>query len=199
MSSNTDDSGRERRDRVSPEMRALSGAIRRFDLGVTSGVQWKVIGYSLLEGGREVRSAEVFSGVGFYSRPKEGNNAEAIAVMGDGASNPIIVATRDEDSRKAVAQIGADQSIMFNSTTIALVKASTVEVRLASNPAVQSTVLGVTYRSAEDTLLTALGVFATAAGSAVPALVTPAATLNSAITAFKAAAASYLTQVLKAQ
>jgi hypothetical protein len=59
--------------------------------------------------------------------------------------------------------------------------------------------LGTAYRAAEDTLLTALGTFATACGSSVPGLVGPATTLNTAITAFKAAAASYLSTVVKVQ
>lgn len=65
-------------------------------------------------------------------------------------------------------------------------------------------VVGDTYRSAEDTLLTALGTFATAIASTADAK-TPSSTtgataalnLNNAITSFKNAAASYLSTIAK--
>jgi len=197
--SRTDDSVRDLRDQVSPDARDAAGQIRRFDLGVTSGVKWQVIGHTLLDGRKEVRPAEVFSGIGFFSRPKESNNAEAIGVFVGGAANPMIAATRDEDLRKSMVPAPpTDMAAMFNSSAIAQITGSTMEVRLAGGT-VQPTILGTTYRSAEDTLLTALGAFATSIGGAVPGQAAAAATLNTAITTFKAAAATYLTQVLKAQ
>jgi phage gp45-like len=78
----------------------------------------------------------VFSGVGFYARPKVGHNAEAVVVFPGGAANPIIIATRDEDARKAMAKLNADETAVFNSTTVILIKKDgTVEVRAANGTA----------------------------------------------------------------
>lgn len=61
----------------------------------------------------------------------------------------------------------------------------------------EPTIKATAYRSAEDTLLTALGVYATALGTALGPLAPAAVTLNTAITAFKAAAAAYVTTIAK--
>lgn len=61
----------------------------------------------------------------------------------------------------------------------------------------QPTINGTAYRAAEDTLLTALGAYATALGAVDPLLAPAAVTLNAAIAAFQAAAGSYLTTVAK--
>lgn len=75
---------------------------------------------------------------------------------------------------------------------------TSTDVRLGSSDAAQPVVRGEAYRSAEDTLLTALGVFATAIGALNPATASAAATtMNNAITDFKDAAASYLTSNVK--
>ncbi len=199
----TDNTIEEWRREGAPERRRTDGMIRRMPIGITGGVRWRVTGHLLLDSRtREAYDAEVFGGVGFYARPKSGSNAEAIVVFpGDDAQNPIIIATRDEDARKAIAKLAEDDSTaVFNSQTIILIKKDgTVEIRSASGP-VQPTILGQTYRTAEDTLLTALGVFATAIGALNPTTsAAAAATLNTAITAFTAAASSYLTVVLRAQ
>lgn len=72
------------------------------------------------------------------------------------------------------------------------------EIRIGAADATDHAIKGETYRSAEDTLLTALGVFATALGALNPLTAAAAATtLNGAITTFKGAAASYLASVVK--
>lgn len=63
--------------------------------------------------------------------------------------------------------------------------------------ATEAAIKGNAYRSAEDTLLTAIGTFATAVGTALPAVSGAATTLNTAITNFTAAAASYLATKVK--
>lgn len=78
-------------------------------------------------------------------------------------------------------------------------------IKFGSSGASESAILGSTYRTAEDTLLTALTTFTTAisAHSAPagpypdPTLVTAATAMNTAIAAFKAAAATYLSQKVK--
>jgi hypothetical protein len=63
--------------------------------------------------------------------------------------------------------------------------------------ATEAAIRGTAYRTAEDILLTALGVFATSIGGAVPGQAGAAATLNTAITTFQAAAATYLATKVK--
>lgn len=132
----TDNTTRDWRDDVSPTRRRLDGLVRRMVVKLSSGVFWQVLGHRLLDGTRETPQAEVFSGIGFYARPKASHRAEAIVVYPGGSSNPIVIATRDEDARRAVASIGEDESIAFNSSTIILIKANgTVEIRAAGGTA----------------------------------------------------------------
>lgn len=133
--STTDATSREARAELSTDRRNTLGLVRRMAVKLTSGAFWQTLGHLLLDNTQEVRGAEVFSGIGFYARPKADHRAEAIVVFPGGAANPIIVATRDEDARKAVAQLGADETAMFNSQTIIVVKGSTVEIRTAGGTA----------------------------------------------------------------
>lgn len=197
--SSTDNTTKDWRAETSPSERSAAARVRRMAIRLTSGVFWRLAGHLLLDGvTREARDAEVFSGIGFFSRPKQGANAEAV-VVGD-AENPIIIATRDEAVRQAIARLEQDSTAIYNTMAIVVIKPDgTIHIR-SKNGTAQSTVRGQTYRSAEDTMLTALGVFATAIGALNPATsAAAAATLNAAITTFKAAAASYLTTVLKAE
>ena len=123
---------------ISPDTRGVLGKVRRFALGTTRTL-WQVLGHLLLDGRRESRDAEVFSGIGFYARPRATDRAEAIVVFtGENAASPVVVATRNEDTRSAVAGgLAEDESAMFNSAAIVVVKANgTVEVRLAGGVAV---------------------------------------------------------------
>lgn len=134
--SKTDDTTRERRDQTSTAERERLGAIRRMAVNLTSGSFWRVLGHLLFGNVREQHDAEVFSGIGFYARPKAGANAEAIVAFVGGASNPIIIATRDEDARKAIAQLDDDSTAMFNTATIIVIKPDgTVEIRTAAGVA----------------------------------------------------------------
>lgn len=196
-------------DITTEESRALSSTDRRNTIGmlrlmvirVTSKSFWQGVGVLLIDGvTKEVRAAPVFSGIGFYARPKQGSNAEGVMASVGGPENPVWIATRDEDTRKRVAVIDQDETMTFNTgACLHIKKNATIEMRSVAGSA-QSTVKGQTYRTAEDTLLTALGTFATAIGGLNP-LTGPAAavTLNAAITTFKAAAASYLTTVAKVE
>lgn len=201
MSSSTN-TPQEWRDETSSTRREIRGAVRRMAITLTSGTFWQVLGHLLLDGTPETRHPEVFSGVGFYGRPKAGHNADAIVVFPGGSSNPVIIATRDEDARRAVAKIAEDETAMFNSATAVTVRANgTVEIRGVGGTA-QRTVRGETYRSAEDEMLTAVSAAVDLIGQ-IPGLTAPQLALVTAatvaITTFKSAAASYLTTVLKAQ
>lgn len=108
--------------------RILSGTIRRMVINVTGNL-WRVLGHLLPDSKREARDAEVFSGVGFYARPPEGANAEAVVAFPGGAAGPIVIAARDEATRQASAAIDPDESVIFNSVARVLVRADgTVEI-----------------------------------------------------------------------
>lgn len=127
MKSATRNGPAEHGDSVSTTVREIYGKIRRMTIGVTSGL-WQVIGHLLLDGKIEARDAEHFSGLGFYARPKAGSNPEAVVIfLGEGASSPTVIACRDEDIRRAVVgDLGEDESAMFNSSTMIIVRASGV-------------------------------------------------------------------------
>jgi phage gp45-like len=201
--SRTDDTTRDTRDATSAEARGIAGMIRRMSIKLTSAPFWRTVGHLLLDGSDpETRDPEMFSGIGFYSRPSAGANAEAIVTFPGGASNPVIIAARDEDARKKHADLAQNETAMFNRLVIAVIKANgTMEIRTAAGVA-QPTVLGTTYRSAEDVMLTAVS-SAIALIASIPGLTAPQIAVvtaaTTAITTFETAAASYLTAVLKAQ
>lgn len=119
---------------VSAVTRDLLGRIRRMAITRTNSAIWQIAGHVLLDGTKETRNAEVFSGHGFYARPPSSGTPEAIVVFPGGAGNPIIVATRDETTRKAVFQaageLAAGETAIFNGTTIVVLKVNgTVEIR----------------------------------------------------------------------
>jgi len=133
----TDDDVRARRDATSPETRRWAGLARRMVAKLTRGPTWQVLGHLLLENNRETVQAENFSGIGFFARPKASHRSEAVVIYPGGAANPIIVATRDEDARRAIADLGEDETAAFNSATIVLIKGNTVEIRLAGGTALK--------------------------------------------------------------
>lgn len=133
--SSSDDTTRKFRDSISPFTRRAEGMVRRMAPTLTRGSTWQLKGHLLLEDNREFARAENFSGIGFFARPKSGHRCDALVVYPGGASNPIIVATRDEDARSAIAELGEDQTAAFNSTTIVLIKGNTVEIRTAGGTA----------------------------------------------------------------
>lgn len=193
------------RDRTSPESRGSLGALRLFAVGVTSiaGGIWELIGHKMQDARtRETRRAPNFSGIGFYARPHPGAKTDAFAGFVGGSQNPVIVATRDEATRARVANIAPDETAMFNTLAIAVCRnGGTFEVK-APGGTPQRTMLGETYRNAEDQMLTALSA-AVALISNIPGLTAPQIAIVTAATAaisvFQAASASYLTQVLRAQ
>lgn len=107
------------RAQTTTDRRNTIGMIRRMAVKLTRRPFWQVAGLLLLDRStKEALNAEVFSGIGFYARPKEGANAEAILGFPGGPENPCIIGTRDEDVRKRVANIDADETAAFNSQAV---------------------------------------------------------------------------------
>lgn len=135
--SRTDDTTRETRDATSSEARGVAGMIRLMAIKLTSAPFWRTVGHLLLDDAtEEARDPAMFSGIGFCSRPAAGANAEAIVTFPGGASNPVIIAARDEDARKKHAELAQDETAMFNRLVIAVIKAAgTMEIRTAAGVA----------------------------------------------------------------
>jgi phage gp45-like len=201
-----EDLKREARDAAE---RLLRGLVRRFAITLTEGTLWRMLGQRGGQGGDETRDLETFPGIGIYARPPSSGNPEAIALAVGGAKHQVVVATRDEATRQAA--LGGDvqpgETCLYNGQGRIILKADgTAEIRLHSGVA-EASIKGETYRSAEDALLTALSTFTAAIAthcaptgvSPDPPLVTACATFEAAIATFQAAAAAYLTTVLKAQ
>lgn len=127
----------EHQAKISPEARDLRGRLRRMAIKLTSRVLWQLLGHKT-DDGTETVDAEVFSGIGFYARPRTSDRAEAIVVNVGGASHPAIVATRNEDVRREVANIAADETAVFNSqATIHVMANGEIHIRSKDGTAVQ--------------------------------------------------------------
>jgi len=138
--SRSDSSTEDVRNDQRSERRSILGMVRRMTVAVTRKSTWQLIGVILLDGvTKETIEADVFSNIGFYSRPKAGRNAEAAVVFaGAAADNPIVVGTRDEDTRKAVADIDEDETATFNTVTIVHhKKQGFVEIRTPGGTAIK--------------------------------------------------------------
>jgi phage gp45-like len=146
---------------VGPQARAIAGMVRRMAVRLTSRAFWQVAGHLLLDNTTETRDAEVFSGIGFYSRPPADGKPEAIVVFPGGASNPVIVALRDEKTRKAVAGgLEPGETAMFNGSAIVVLKANgDIEIRSKDGVAQPlATLTDLTLlRAALDTAVIAIG------------------------------------------
>jgi len=195
--------------------RFVYGMIRRFAVTLTDTALWQLLGQTGGAGGDEILSdVPAFTGIGFYSRPpSSGGNPEAIGVSVGGTRTTVIVAARDEATRQAVVgDLPPDSAAMFNTKAVILINPDdTIEV--GAGPSVQPTIMGTSYRSAEDTMLSALATCLTAINAyatsiqgtadptkaATPALTVAIQTMNTAIATFQGQAAGYLTTVLKAQ
>lgn len=116
---------------TSPFRRLVYGMIRRLAITLTAEARWQLLGQRGGEGGDEILQAEPFTGIGFYSRPASSGNPEAVVVAVGGAKTTVIVATRDEATRQAVAgDLPDDSTAMFNTKAIIVINPdSTVEIR----------------------------------------------------------------------
>lgn len=109
--------------------RELRGLVRRMVVNLTDAGVWRVLGHALISPtDREGRDVENYPGIGFAARPPAGLG-EAIVIQVGGANNPAIVASRDEATRANVADLIADEAVMYNSTVRVHMKADgTVEI-----------------------------------------------------------------------
>lgn len=144
MSGHSSNTSKDWRDLTSTQSRELAGKIRRMAVSVTNVLAfagtttasfWQVVGHLLLDSKtKETADAEVFSGVGFYARPPAGANAEAIVAFPGGPSNPVVVASREEATRKKVAGNALqDETFIFNSK---------VAIRMTSGGFIQAYLVG---------------------------------------------------------
>lgn len=133
--SNTTNTTKDWRDETSAVARRLAGMVRRVAINMTQGVTWQAIGHILLDGSKETHDAEVFSGIGFQSRPAEGANAEAIMAFPGGPSNPVFIATRDEAMRKHAGDLLQGETMVFNpQVAIKLTRSGLIQAYLIGGP-----------------------------------------------------------------
>ena len=123
------------RDKLNRGAQHLRGMIRRLTVKATGELfRWAVLGYIDADDNEEGDDAELFQQVGFASRPPAGANAEVIVVnVGASPNTPVIVACRDEDTRRAffagANALAEDEAALYNSSAQVRVKADgTVEV-----------------------------------------------------------------------
>lgn len=183
--------------------REFAGAFRRMLVTRSDTGTWQTRGHTIFDPTKpETREIEVYSGIGFFARPPDGGNGEAVVAQVGGPNNPAIIATRDESTRALVNDLGADEAAAYNSKARVHVTAGgTVDLRTHAAPATDFLLKGTTYRSAETTLIAALntfvGVLSAQLGTTYPAIATAATVMQTAITTFNAAAATYLSQIGK--
>jgi hypothetical protein len=125
-----------RRDTDPLSLRAL-GAVRRLAIAFTSKVLWQLTGARMPDGVETIQ-AEVFSGIGFFSRPSSSGRPEAVSVnLGADAKTPVVVATRDEATRqKSAGELAEDETAIFNTQSLVYVKADgTIEARTVGGTA----------------------------------------------------------------
>lgn len=129
---------RELAEAVGSAARDLAGKVRRMIVTRTRSALWQVTGHTLLDGSTETRDAENFAGgAGFYSRPSDDEDTEAIITFPGGAGNPVIIATRQEAVRRVIAaDLNADETQIHNSAVLIRIKANgTVEIRTKAGTA----------------------------------------------------------------
>lgn len=113
----------------------LRNMVRRFAVTVTSAAAvWKVLGIRGLDGEDETVTAEVFQGVGFAARPSTTGSPEVIVVNVGGAKVPVIVASRDHKTLKAVlaelGELAAGDAVIYSPAAVVYVRANgTVEIK----------------------------------------------------------------------
>lgn len=123
---------------TSADFRAVRGALRRLVVTLTEGARWQLSGRKVA-GDQETIDVEVFGGIGYHARPRaSGGSPEAVVVSLGGNGAPVAIATRDEQTRQAVAgSLAPDETAIHNSQAIVVLKANgTVEIRSANGVAV---------------------------------------------------------------
>lgn len=123
---------------TSPFRRLVRGMIRRVAISLATGTKWQWRGQRGGAGGDEIYDAEPFTGIGFFSRPPASGSPEAILNAVGGSKNTVIVATRDEKTRRLIdADVPAGATCVYNDKAMILVKPDgTVEIRLIGGAAI---------------------------------------------------------------
>lgn len=118
--------------------RFMRGMARRMTFLIVDGNKWQVRGQRGGTGGDEVIELEPFTGIGFYSVPPTDGKPEVITLSIGASKSTVIVAARDEATRRAmVPDLQPDETAIFTSTAIVILKADgTVEIRSKSGTAV---------------------------------------------------------------
>jgi hypothetical protein len=107
----------------------LGNAVRRVRVAASSGDAWGYLGYqypdlrgkgTTITEGAEDEPVEVFSGVGIFARPAEGDASEALLVnVGGKAEHGVIAALRNEDARRRYVEefgeLAPGEVAIFNS------------------------------------------------------------------------------------
>jgi phage gp45-like len=115
----------------------LGGMIRRMRYLSSSSGFWQVEGVSAEEGSPETEPPlEVFHGVGFVTRPKNGSDAEVIvAKIGGASGHKVVIASRDREQEFTLDD--DDECAVFNSTAVVYFKKDgTIEARSRAGAAV---------------------------------------------------------------
>ena len=117
-----------------PSWRKVAGAVRRMVVTLAERGRWQLRGYRTLA--ELVPDVEVFQALGLWARPPTpatpaAATVEAIVLNLHDSDAPVVVALRDERTRKAVAAaIAADTTILHNSVVGAyLTAAGLLELR----------------------------------------------------------------------
>ncbi len=138
VSSHSSNTTKDWRDLTSTQARALAGLVRHVAVTLTSGDFWQTIGHLLLDSAtQETAFAPPFSGIGFYARPPAGANVEAIQAHPGGPGNPVLIAMREEATRKKVAGFALqDETFVYNSqVAIRLTSGGQIQAYLVGGPA----------------------------------------------------------------
>lgn len=117
------------RDKNSPIMNRVNGMVRKVVVRLASATGlWGLLGFVDGEGEPEkFHDVEVFSNVGFWSRPRSSAKAEAVVVhVGGETGQPVVIATRDKTIQ---IELDEDETAIFNSSVrVVLRKNGTVEI-----------------------------------------------------------------------
>lgn len=106
------------------------GTIRKMIVRFAAKGLWELGGFSKL--GERIPKAEVFQGVGFWATPAAGVEVEAVVLnVGGDANHPIVVALRDEKTRKQVADaLAGDTTCVHNTAArVVILPNGTIEAR----------------------------------------------------------------------
>ncbi len=103
------------REPLSKGVNMVKAMIRRMTVTASSLALWTLEGYR----DEQDEGVEVFSGIGFYSRPGPNGDPEVVVVkMGGKTAHGVIVGTRDETLRRtltAIKDMLEDETAIFNS------------------------------------------------------------------------------------